>query len=277
MQIPVEALLDQYGGSESTTFLKNFAIIFISMGFPRLPLEEQTKLAAKVLGCESKLENYQDKLFMLLLPILSEMKIPDDPTERGDLFKLKEQPAITASFLALLQDVLLLPYGYTQDQDVAPGLSPYSFKRIIVNNWRAEELEKIKKGIVRFLCKEVFADNDIFILLVVASADTRFSVATPAIAELNKLCTILDFSNPAVTSPLYTLFIGNQHQLTERQTRPCCARVRQKLLQYLVRCRGKGIFVGKGLQVIFDALFGNNTNQKCKVLALQFVELVLRK
>ncbi|EDW09599.1 proteasome-associated protein ECM29 homolog [Drosophila mojavensis] len=276
VQIPVEALLDQYGGSESTTFLKNFAIIFISMGFPRLPLEEQTKLAAKVLGCESKLENYQDKLFMLLLPILSEMKIPDDPAQRGDLFKLKEKPAISASFLALLQDVLLLPYGVTQDQDVPPGLSPYSFKRIIANNWRAEELEKIKKGIVRFLCGGVFADNDIFALLVVASADTRFSVATPAIAELSKLCTMLDFSNPAVTSPLYTLFIGNQHQLTERQTRPCCARVRQKLLQYLVKCRGKGIFVGKGLQVIFDGLFGNNTNQKCKVLALQFVELVLR-
>ncbi|KAL7736336.1 hypothetical protein ACLKA6_014807 [Drosophila palustris] len=276
VQIPVEALLEQYAASDSTTILKNFAIIFITMGFPRLPLEQQAALAAKVVCCEAKLENYQDKLFTLLLPILSDIKIPDDPAQRAELLQLKDKPAISASFLSLLQDVLLLPYGITQEQDVPPGLSPYSFKRVIANSWRAEELEKIKKGIVRFLCASVFTDSEIFVPLVVASADTRFSVATPAIAELSKLCTMLDFNNPAATSALYTLFIGNQNQLTERQTRPCCARVRQKLLSYLIKCRSKGINVGKGLQVIFDGLFGTNTNVKCKVLALQFVELVLR-
>ncbi|XP_052840253.1 LOW QUALITY PROTEIN: proteasome-associated protein ECM29 homolog [Drosophila gunungcola] len=276
VQIPVEALLDQYAAEDSTTFLKNFAIIFIAMGFPRLPLEEQAGLASKVVGSEDRLESYQDKLFALLLPILSDMKIPDDPAQRSKLLDLQDKPAISANFLSLLQDVLLLPYGITQDQDVPPGLSPYSFKRIIANNWRAEELEKVKKGIVRFLCASVFSDVQIFVPLVVASADTRFSVATPAIAELSKLCTMLDFSSPAVTAPLYTLFAGNQNKLTDRQTRPCCARVRQKLLQYLIKCRGKSINVTKGLQVIFDGLFGTNTNQKCKVLALQFVELVLR-
>ncbi|KAH8348771.1 hypothetical protein KR084_010854, partial [Drosophila pseudotakahashii] len=276
VQIPVEALLDQYAAEDSTTFLKNFAIIFIAMGYPRLPLEQQAGLASKVVGSEGKLESYQDKLFALLLPILSDMKIPDDPAQRSKLLDLQDKPAISANFLSLLQDVLLLPYGITQEQDVPPGLSPYSFKRIIANNWRAEELEKVKKGIVRFLCASVFSDVQIFVPLVVASADTRFSVATPAIAELSKLCTMLDFSSPVVTAPLYTLFAGNQNKLTDRQTRPCCARVRQKLLQYLIKCRGKSINVTKGLQVIFDGLFGTNTNQKCKVLALQFVELVLR-
>ncbi|KAH8402377.1 hypothetical protein KR009_011602, partial [Drosophila setifemur] len=276
VQIPVEALLDQYAAEDSSMFLKNFAIIFIAMGFPRLPLEEQSGLASKVVGSEDKLENYQDKLFALLLPILADIKISDDPAQRAKLLNLQEKPAIRTNFLSLLQDVLLLPYGITQDQDVPPGLSPYSFKRIIANNWRAEELEKVKKGIVRFLCASVFTDIQIFVPLVVASADTRFSVATPAIAELSKVCTMLEFSNPAVTAPIYTLFAGNQNKLTDRQTRPCCARVRQKLMQYLIKCRGKSINVTKGLQVIFDGLFGTNTNQKCKVLALQFAELVLK-
>ncbi|EDW31715.1 GL11265 [Drosophila persimilis] len=276
VQIPVEALLDQYAANNSTTFLKNFGIIFITMGFPRLSLEHQTALAAKVVGSEDKLENYQDKLFTLLLPILSDMKIPDDPAQRASLLNLQGKHSISTNFLSLLQDVLLLPYGITQEHDVPPGLSVYNFKRVIANNWRAEELEKVKKGIVRFLCAGVFSDLQVFVPLVVASADTRFSVATPAIADLSKLCTMLDFSNPAVTAPLYTLFIGNQSKLPDRQTRPCCARVRQKLLQYLIRCRGKSINVTKGLQVIFEGLFGTNTNQKCKVLALQFVELVLK-
>jgi len=85
VQIPVEALLDQYAAQDSSTFLKNFAIIFITMGFPRLALEQQTALASKVVGCEDKLESYQDKLFALLLPVLSDMKIPDDPTQRSKL------------------------------------------------------------------------------------------------------------------------------------------------------------------------------------------------
>ncbi|XP_068144819.1 proteasome-associated protein ECM29 homolog [Drosophila tropicalis] len=276
IQVPVEALLDQYALPDSTTFLKNFAIIFITMGYPRLQLEEQAALAAKVVGCESKMDNYQDKLFGLLLPILGDLKIPEDPAQRNKLLNLQDKPGVSSNFLSLLQDVLLLPYGITQDQDVPPGLSPYSFKRIIANNWRAEELEKVKKGIVRFLCAGVFTEVESFILLVLASADTRFSVATPAITELSKVCTMLDFHQPVVTAPLYTLYIGNQNSLTERQTRPCCARVRQKLLQHLIRCRGKSINVSKGLPVIFDTLFGTNTNQKCKVLALQFVELVLK-
>jgi len=116
----VEALLVQYAAEDSSTFLKNFAIIFIAMGFPRLPLEQQSELASKVVGSEDKLESYQDKLFALLLPILSDMKIPDDPAQRSKLLDLQDKPGISANFLSLLQDVLLLPYGITQDQDVPP-------------------------------------------------------------------------------------------------------------------------------------------------------------
>ncbi|XP_030379976.1 proteasome-associated protein ECM29 homolog [Scaptodrosophila lebanonensis] len=276
VKIPVEELLNLYGAPESTTFLKNFAIIFIAMGYSRLPLDNQAALVANMVSCESELEDYQDKLFTLLLPILGDIKIPEDPAQRTMFLKLQDKPAITKSFLSFLLDVLLLPYGITQDHEVPPGMSMYSFKRVVAHNWRAEELEKTKKGIVRFICSGVFMDLEIFPLLVVASADTRFSVATPAIAELSKVCTMLDFANPAVTAPLYTLFIGNQNKMTHRKQSPCCARVRQKILQYLIKCRGKSINVPKGIQTIFDSLFGTNTNQKCKVLSLQFAELMLK-
>lgn len=61
VQIPVEALIDQYKLSADSPFLLNFAIIFIAMGYPRLSLDQRSALAAKVLGCEKKLENYQEK------------------------------------------------------------------------------------------------------------------------------------------------------------------------------------------------------------------------
>lgn len=61
----------------------------------------------------------------------------------------------------------------TSEGEVPPGMSPYSFKRVIANNWKAEELEQLKKGICRFICAGVFPDADILTLLVLASADTR--------------------------------------------------------------------------------------------------------
>ena len=87
---------------------------------------------------------------MLLLPILGDVKIPDDPAERQKVLQLQEKPAIRKNFLSLLQDVLLLPYGVTQEQEVPPGMSPHTFKRIMVNNWRAEELEKVGNSGSRF-------------------------------------------------------------------------------------------------------------------------------
>jgi proteasome component ECM29 len=47
----------------------------------------------------------------------------------------------------------------------------------------------MKKGIVKFLDCGVFEDAQIVPHLIVASADTRFSVATPGLNELNKICT----------------------------------------------------------------------------------------
>lgn len=156
-------------------------------------------------------------------------------------------------------------------------MSPYSFKRVIGNNWKAEELEHLKKGICRFVCSGVFSDHDALPLLVIASSDTRFSVATPAIAELSKVSSSLDWTDPTLSAPLYTLFMGNASKIAERKSLPCSARVRQKILHYLLKSRGKGINTVRGVQVIFDALYNNeNTSHKCKVLALQFTENLVK-
>lgn len=214
---------------------------------------------------------------MLVLPLLGEIKIPEDPQKRHSLLGLEDKPSTKKQLIALLQDVLLLPYGVTPEGEVPPGMSSYSFKRVIANNWKAEDLEQLKKGLCRFICGGVFSDSDALVLLVLASADTRFSVATPALAELNKVNSSLDWTDPILSAPFYTLFSGNGSKVVERKTSACSARVRQKLLQYLLKCRGKGINTVRGIQIIFEALFGEGTNQKCKVLALQFAENLIKE
>lgn len=214
---------------------------------------------------------------MLVLPLLESIEIPKDPEKRSSLLGLGDKPTTKKQFLAMLQDVLLLPYGVTSDGEVPAGMSSYAFKRVIANGWKAEELENLKKGICRFLCSGVFSDQDILTLLILASADTRFSVCNTAIAELSKINTSVDWTDAETTASLYTLFLGNGLKNAERKTSACSARVRQKLLQYLLKSRGKGINTVRGIQVIFEALFGENNNQKCKVLALQFAKNLIRE
>lgn len=168
-------------------------------------------------------------------------------------------------------------FSITKESEIPPGFSPYSFKRAMNDNLKAEDLESLKKGLVRFICSGAFTDQEILSLLVVASADTRFSVATPALQELSKISPSLDWSNAQLTAPLYTLFSGNGSKIPERKTTATNPRVRQKIFQYLLKCRGAGINTAKGIQVIFESLFGENTNQKCKVLALQFADILIAK
>lgn len=53
-------------------------------------------------------------------------------------------------------------------------MSPYTYKRVTAENpLKAEELEKVKLGIVKFLASGVLNDADILIHLIVAAADTR--------------------------------------------------------------------------------------------------------
>lgn len=205
------------------------------------------------------------------------IKIPDDPAQRHKLLNLSAHETTESQLLAFLQDVLIYPYGLTQDMDVPLGMSTYSFKRVAGNNWKAEELEEFKKGIVRFLASSVFTDEQVLIPLIVASADTRFSVATPALAELNKICITIDWEKPRLTEPLYILFSGNNNKVKDKQTKPTNVRVRQKLLQYLLKGKKRGVHEVRGLQVIFEALFGEQTNQKCKIAALQFLENMIRE
>lgn len=246
------------------------------MGFPRVDFEKQVELTPKLLTClEGKPEPHQDKLLLLILPLLGALKIPGERVQ--EVLGLKDKPNTKKQLLSLLQDVLLFPYGITSESEMPPGFSPYSFKRAFTDGQKAEELETLKKGIVKFIISGAFTDEEVLPLLVVATADTRFSVATPALQELNKVCASFEWSKASLSAPLYTLFTGNGSKIPDRKTTATNARVRQKIFQYLLKCRGAGVNTAKGIQIIFDSLFGENTNQKCKVLALQFADILVVK
>ncbi|KYM93818.1 Proteasome-associated protein ECM29 like protein [Cyphomyrmex costatus] len=299
VQLPVEALLLQYQDPAASSFVINFTIIYIKLGYPRMELNKQAELVPSVLNAiEGKPLSHQDSLMLIIMPALGHINIPVDPDKRASLLGLQDKPYVAKQLINFMLDILLLPYGsvgQTENQQgsgqtidwsqftVPPGLSDYAFKRVIGESPpTAEQLEQIKLGIVKFLAGGFFPDTDILIHLIVAAADTRFSIANMADLELKKMIGTLDWSSMQLAAPLYTLFLGTDALATQKEVKPemkrlpASTRIRLKLLQYLCRVTKAGFIIPPCIQVIFDSLYGKNTNAKLKSLALQFTSNIVQ-
>ncbi|XP_044754481.1 proteasome adapter and scaffold protein ECM29 [Coccinella septempunctata] len=291
VQLPVEALLTQYHDPKATSFVINFSIIYIKTGFPRLPVEKQVELVPAVLNAlKDKPQTHVDSLLFLLLPLLDKVKVPTDPKQTPSVFGLDEKQELSKHLLGFLLDVLLLPYGAvgpkTESQSennspsltIPPAMSEYSFKRVTTENpMKPDELEEVKLGIVKFLAHGIFKNEDIILHFIVASSDTRFSVANLAETEVRKIIGTIDWSSSSVCLPIYIMYLGSQGNVRQDQKKsPASIRIRLKLLQYLCRAKDNGLIFPMCIQVVFDSLYGNNTNTKLKGLALNFTNNIIR-
>jgi proteasome component ECM29 len=163
IQLPVEALLMQYQDPAATSFVTNFTIIYIKLGFPRLTVEKQAELVPVILNALiNKPVAHLDSILLLVIPVLGKVKVPTEPDKVSTLYGLNEKPHITKHLLEMLLDMLLLPYGalspQTPESDqqrnlnvtlpIPPCMSQNSFKRITVNNpMKPEELEEVKMNL----------------------------------------------------------------------------------------------------------------------------------
>ncbi|XP_029040341.2 proteasome adapter and scaffold protein ECM29 isoform X1 [Osmia bicornis bicornis] len=299
VQLPVEALLLQYQDPAASSFVINFTIIYIKLGYPRMEIQKQAELIPSVLNAiEGKPLSHQDSLMLIIMPALGHINVPMDPDKRASLLGLQDKPYVSKQLINFMLDVLLLPYGsvgQTENQQpgqaidwsqfpVPPGLSEYAFKRVIGENPpTAEQLEQTKLGIVKFLSSGFFPDSDILIHFIVAAADTRFSVANMADLELKKIVNTLDWSSMQLAAPLYTLFLGTNALAAQKEVKPemkrspASTRIRLKLLHYLCRVTKTGFIIPPCIQVVFDSLYGKNTNTKLKSMALQFTSNIVQQ
>lgn len=306
IQLPVETLLVQYQDPAAVSFVTNFTIIYIKMGYPRLPVEKQCELAPTLLtAMEGRPQPQQDSLMHLLIPTLFHMKYPAEPSKVGAPFNLAEKPKTVQLLLDFMLDVLLMPYGFvlpeshnrqntqpTQGSPQSsgtgglgipqppPGLSFQAAKRVIGESpWTAEELEQCKLGIVKFIEAEQVPEVEAVIHLVIASSDTRHSVATAADLELRSKQSLIDWNNPAIVNKMYKVYLGDIPLKTkegspmkpELKRDPVGTRVKLKIIPHLLRSRHAAETFPANIQVVYDGLFGGNSNAKLRALILQFV------
>lgn len=305
IQLPVETLLVQYQDPSAVSFVTNFTIIYVKMGYPRLPVEKQCELAPTLLtAMEGKPQPQQDSLMHLLIPTLFHMKYPVEPLKAASPFNLAEKPKTVQLLLDFMLDVLLMPYGYVLNEPQSrqnvpsgqssssgssggagipqppPGMSFYAAKRIIGDSpWTAEQLEQCKLGIVKFIEAEQVPELEAVIHLVIASSDTRHSVATAADLELKSKQSLIDWNNPTIINKLYKVYLGDIPLKTkegavlkpELKRDPVSTRVKLKIVPHLLRSRQAAETFPANIQVVYDGLFGGNTNAKLRTLSLQFV------
>uniref|UniRef100_A0A8C0J6E6 Ecm29 proteasome adaptor and scaffold n=1 Tax=Chelonoidis abingdonii TaxID=106734 RepID=A0A8C0J6E6_CHEAB len=306
IQLPVETLLVQYQDPAAVSFVTNFTIIYVKMGYPRLPVEKQCELAPTLLtAMEGKPQPQQDSLMHLLIPTLFHMKYPVEPSKAASPFNLAEKPKTVQLLLDFMLDVLLLPYGYVLNESQGrqnvpsaqgssasnsagssgipqppPGMSFYAAKRVIGDSpWTPEQLEQCKLGIVKFIEAEQVPELEAVIHLVIASSDTRHSVATAADLELKSKQSLIDWNNPTIVNKMYKVYLGDIPLKTkegvvlkpELKRDPVSTRVKLKIVPHLLRSRQAAETFPANIQVVYDGLFGANTNTKLRTLSLQFV------
>ncbi|XP_072526756.1 proteasome adapter and scaffold protein ECM29 [Salminus brasiliensis] len=304
IQLPVETLLVQYQDPAAASFVTNFTIIYIKMGYPRLDVAKQCELAPTLLtAMESKPEPQQDSLMHLLIPTLYHMKYPTEPSKASP-FVLAEKPKTVHQLLEFMLDVLLMPYGFVLNEPPSrpapsspqggaaagaaagqnlpqppPGMSLYAVKRVIGEaQWSPEQLEQCKLGIVKFIEAQQVPEVETVVHLVVASSDTRHSVATAADLELKSKQSIIDWNNPLIINKMFKVYLGDIPLKTKGATvkrelkhEPVSTRVKLKILPHLLRSRLAAECFPANIQVVYDGLFGANTNNKLLSLTLQFV------
>ncbi|KAJ7417539.1 proteasome-associated protein ECM29 isoform X2 [Willisornis vidua] len=306
IQLPVETLLVQYQDPSAVSFVTNFTIIYVKMGYPRLPVEKQCELAPTLLtAMEGKPQPQQDSLMHLLIPTLFHMKYPAEPLKAAaSPFNLAEKPKTVQLLLDFMLDVLLMPYGFVLNESQSrqnmpstqgsssssaggsgipqppPGMSFYAAKRVIGDSpWTPELLEQCKLGIVKFIEAEQVPELEAVIHLVVASSDTRHSVATAADLELKSKQSLIDWNNPAIINKMYKVYLGDIPLKTkegsvlkpEMKRESVSTRVKLKIVPHLLRSRQAAEMFPANIQVVYDGLFGANTNAKLRSLSLQFV------
>ncbi|XP_075751339.1 proteasome adapter and scaffold protein ECM29 isoform X4 [Rhipicephalus microplus] len=285
VQLPVEALLTHYaasaGGQQQSSFFVNFALVYLRMGFPRLPSCQQVELLPRLMECLTLNKQHQDEILNLALGAIPHVvaahqavggKGPALPVPLG-------QSEAWALLRDRLLDLLLLPYGSPVDggKSAPPGLSMTAVS--CLQGCSPEELEQRKMAVVQLLADGgLYPEHSVVLHLLVAAADTRHSVAGAAELKMKTLATALDWNDETFVNGLYNLYLGScvpvaSSTVSEQSRTPADTRLRLKILPCLTKSSRAASMLPLALMVTFDTL-NSPGNAKLKGMALEFIQAV---
>lgn len=240
-----------------------------------MPTDKQLELLGSLLACvEGRPTAHQDSLLLLALPLLGLRPSGSPLGAPLSLPALTDKPHVAKLLSTVMLDVLLLPYASTAPPPtpeagggaeapwVAPGgMSATTYRRVTQDGgFTPQQLEELKLGIVKFLATGIYPIQDVLLHLIVAAADTRFSIANLADLELKKSVSGVDWSSVPLAQQLYRLYLGTastagnstQNRNSENLRQAANTRIRLKLLHYMCKLTGPGFIVPACVQVFYN-------------------------
>ncbi|KAL2912896.1 proteasome component M29 [Polyrhizophydium stewartii] len=291
IQVPVEALVKLFTAPTASALLRNFALIFIELGFARLPDEEAAKALPGLLsGVAAKPASQRAVVLSIALPILVKYKprlVPGASKTVEDPFEFEKNPSDLKFLLECFLDVALYAVPSTRPPTaltisaaepaptsldvVPPGLSKAAVN-LITNGLKApwarssQDLRDLKIRLVHFVMSESLVPQKLFVLekfliYLVCSCDVSSEVQSAGDDGLKRYAKP-DFENDQVVLRLYALFLGTPPKTAAGPTPPDLIRsgatplLGQRIIEFLLRSVRAANQFPQMIQVAFGALAG---------------------
>uniref|UniRef100_A0A1I8HBE9 Proteasome-associated protein ECM29-like protein n=1 Tax=Macrostomum lignano TaxID=282301 RepID=A0A1I8HBE9_9PLAT len=308
IQLPIDSLIKQYANPDNSFFITNFSIIYIKMGFPRMPRPKQLQLLPELLSSYSgKPPVQKDSILHLSLCLLKDVKIDDS---NRAAYSMTDRPDDRRYMLHFFQCVLLISYHFQKPTDppsaasiaadadaggaaaagssgavslACDGVCDQDFRRVAGQPdflRSPEELESAKIGILRFLGNKIYTSEEIVLHFLIGNADTRHSVVSEAETCLKFLAMTANWENESLISQLFVLLLGSEKTEASKPSLfrlPASVLVRRRLLPYLLRSRltVPNSMIASTVEIVFDCLDeGERSNKKLMSLGLDLINHV---
>lgn len=159
---------------------------------------------------------------------------------------------------------------------VPAGMSMSSYVRARGENpLKPEQLEKLKLLVLKFLDTQVLPASSMALAVMIASSDTRFSIANAADSLLRRLDASIEWNSSAVISAMYILFLGTltpiERSPIEKFKNPANTRIRLKLMPCFLKSREATNYAPLAVKVFCECLWGSHTNSRLKQQGINFL------
>lgn len=278
IQLPIDQLVSQYSDPAASTFIINFSIIYIKVGFPRLSNEKKFELLPKLIkAAANKPVQHQESILVLLISSIRGFKFPRNENDAKNIFNLGEEEPLRKLLLQIIMDIFMFPYGCSNESNLC-DISLYSYQRLTRDGFldtAPDSMEKIKIDCMGLLTCGLYTPSQEYPALVVASADARSSVSQLAEDRLKNISRDIDRSKKDAVSLLYYIYLGNDGGVGDEKLRGSISlRIRLKILQHITKFTL--ILWPLCIKVLFESLYGAYANHKLRMFALNFASNLIQ-
>ncbi|EFC46924.1 hypothetical protein NAEGRDRAFT_57411 [Naegleria gruberi] len=294
IKLPFGKILELFQKEISNSFIKNFAVIYLDMGFPQLSPSEMTEYLPtffQVLPLlnsnpsdNTSVSNKQHQAMFLRFIVEAVCNLTYPEKEEDALEKFQEIRNCGTSTLDIFIDFAIdfMLYKPSQKsvgsmQTIYPnGLNVIKIKRILGSREtiEAQELQKRKMNLLEFFTKSAcFSENQQFLVLVIGMSQQEST------DQLGSRCEVLikklspDYEEPTFIQKLFSIYLGDSSNGISQASLP----LKYKILSYLCKSTLAANHFPQTHLVLMDSLFSEYAGMKLRGFGMQFFMWVIQE